>query len=171
MIDSLSGLGLIEVWTEIGFNVGADGILIPLTETSFYTISNGGYADAAVTGSVTIGNGLADGIVNQLSKNALNAAVNQGSVLATNILEKTKSLNFWANIDSQTPLHSPLLLKDVIHKTFQEIYPKTKLECFRSNKRRIKNPEKKVWIGGKDKDVLVRNLILPNANTVAEENK
>ncbi|GBL99661.1 hypothetical protein AVEN_185874-1, partial [Araneus ventricosus] len=143
LIDSLSGLGLIEVWTEIRFNVGADGILIPLTETSFYTISNGGSAAAAVTGSVTIGNGLADGIVNQLSKNALNPAVNQGSVLATNILEKTKSLNFWANIDSRTPLHSPHLLKDVIHETLQEIYPKTKLECFRSNKRRIKNLEKK----------------------------
>ncbi|GBM44499.1 hypothetical protein AVEN_15023-1 [Araneus ventricosus] len=143
LIDSLSGLGLIEVWTEIVFNVGPDGILIPLTETSFYTISNGGYAAAAITGSVTNGSGLAGGIVNHLSKSALNTAVNQGSVLATNILEKTKSLNFWANIDSRIPLNSPLLLKDVIHETLQEIYPKTKLECFRSNKRRIRNPEKK----------------------------
>ncbi|GBN96618.1 hypothetical protein AVEN_261881-1 [Araneus ventricosus] len=31
--------------------------------------------------------------------------------------------------------------------------------------------ERKVWLGGKDKNVLVRNLTLPNANTFAEERK
>ncbi|GFQ68722.1 uncharacterized protein TNCT_91631 [Trichonephila clavata] len=31
--------------------------------------------------------------------------------------------------------------------------------------------KEKVWIGGKDKNVLVRHLMLPNANSAAEENK
>ncbi|GBO18566.1 hypothetical protein AVEN_201327-1 [Araneus ventricosus] len=73
--------------------------------------------------------------------------------------------------DSRKPIKSPHLIQDFIHETLQEISQQTGLECFRSNKRRNESTEKKVWLGGSDKTVLVRNLKLPNANTFAEEGK
>ncbi|GBN21055.1 hypothetical protein AVEN_146940-1 [Araneus ventricosus] len=129
LVDSLAELGLIEVWTEIGFNVGAGNILIPLTDTSVYVITEGGYAAAGIAASTTIGSSLAGGIVKYMTKSALKAAINQGS------------LRFWANIHSRKPIKSPHLIQDIIHETLQEISQQIGLECFRCNKQRNQSTE------------------------------
>ncbi|GFQ80901.1 uncharacterized protein TNCT_619311 [Trichonephila clavata] len=144
LVDLLAELGLIEISTEIGFNIGADNILIPLTETSLYSISNGGYAAAGIFAASSIGGALGTSVVDYIKKGALNAAVNKSSELVATLLEKTKSITFWTKIDSKRPLNSPNLLQNVIYETLQEVRGgKAWLECVRSSKRRIKSVKRK----------------------------
>ncbi|GFQ73925.1 uncharacterized protein TNCT_659021 [Trichonephila clavata] len=144
LVDLLAELSLIEISTEIGFNIEADNILIPLTETSLYSISNGGYAAAGIFAASSIGGALGTSVVDYIKKGALNAAVNKSSELVATFLEKTKSITFWSKIYSKRLLNSPILLQNVIYETLQEVRGgKARLESVRSSKRRIKSVKRK----------------------------
>ncbi|GFW07271.1 uncharacterized protein TNCV_3694631 [Trichonephila clavipes] len=101
LVDLLANVGLIEISTEIGFNIGADNILIPLTDSSLYSINNGGYAAAGIFAASSIGGAIGTSVVDYIKKSVLNAAVNKTSQLSATLLEKTKSITFWTKIDSK----------------------------------------------------------------------